>query len=352
MTAAIRGAATAMILGLVAAACAGASTATTGASDATVTTSPPTTQTTVEESTTTAPPEATTTSISEPTDRTAVLEDGRPATFMAVTDDYEAVEVDTASGRVIRSFGQRATAAELISADEIAPNVVDGVWRTVSGETVMVSECCEPAGGHIAFLKEGEHLDRDYEIEASQGWWVVPSAHSDLVIITGYYTEVVDATDTPTATTRVTLFENDGSGVGAIGWSLDGSAIFWLDEGAGELTAWNRTDDGFSLDSSIPIDWIGSNQHVLGLGMQSTGNLVSFLTTFGSDGQPVDTEGVVYSTASGEVLARFPVPAGSAYGGYDPSGRFLLYTTLDGQVTYQGLGREGVLGDGYLFASW
>lgn len=352
MTAATRQAAVAIILGLVIAACAGASTSTTVTAVTTVTTVPTTTQPEVDESTTSAPPEATTTSISESTVFTPVLEDGRPATFMAVTDDYEAVEVDTATGQVIRSLGQRAGAADLASGDEIAPNVVDGVWRTVSGETVMVSECCEPAGGHIAFLKEVDHLDRDYETEASQGWWVVPSAHSDLVIITGYFTEVVDARQGPTATNRVTLFENDGSGVGAIGWSLDGSAIFWLDEGAGELTTWNRADDGFSLDSSVPIDWVGSNQHVLGLGMQSTGNLVSFLTTFSSDGQPVDTEGVVYSTASGEVLARFPVPAGSAYGGYDPSGRFLLYTTLDGQVTYQGLGREGVLGDGYLFASW
>ena len=344
--------ASAIILGLVTAACAGASTSTTETSVSTVTTSPPTTETTMEASTTTAPLEATTTSTSESTDRTAVLDDGRPATFMAVTDDYEAVEVDTADGRVIRSFGQRATAAELTSGDEIAPNVVDGVWRSSSGETVMVSECCEPAGGHITFLRNDEQLDRDYDTPASQGWWVVPSAHSDLVIITGYITEVVDAGQGPTATSRVTLFENDGSGVGAIGWSLDGTSIFRLDEAAGELTTWTRTDDGISLDSTVPIDWIGSNQHVLGLGMQSTGNLVSFLTTFASDGQPIDTEGLVYSTTSGEVLARFPVPAGSAYGGYDPSGRFLLYTTLDGQVIYQGLGREGVLGDGYLFASW
>ena len=79
---------------------------------------------------------------------------------------------------------------------------------------------------------------------------------------------------------------------------------------------------------------------------------MSFLTLWAPDGEPIETEGVVYSPQTGELLAEFEVPAGSAFGGYDRSGRFLIYTTPAGAVMYQGRGRVGVLGEGYLFASW
>ena len=78
---------------------------------------------------------------------------------MAVTADYEAVEVDTATGAIVHRFGQRADAASLASGDEIAPNVVDGIWRSASGEAVLISECCEPAGGRITFLSADGTLD-------------------------------------------------------------------------------------------------------------------------------------------------------------------------------------------------
>lgn len=281
-----------------------------------------------------------------------MLDDGRPATFLAVTDDYEAVEVNTETGEIVRSFGQRADAAALATWDEISPNVVDGIWRSVSGDVVLISECCEPAGGRITFLSGDQALDSDYNNPASQGWWVVPAAHSDQVIITGYFTEVVDASDGAMTPDATTLFENDGSGVGAIGWSLDGTSIYWLDEGSAQLTTWAVAGDSISVAETVAVDWIGSDQHVFGLGAQASGNLVSFLTDFDSDGAPGATEGVVYSPETGEVLARFPVPDGSVFGGYEPSGRFLIYTTRGGTVMYQGVGKVGTLGEGFLFASW
>ena len=271
---------------------------------------------------------------------------------MAVTDDYEAVEVDTETGEIIRSFGQRADADALASGDEIAPNVVDGIWRSASGDTVLISECCEPAGGHISFLTGDETLDSDYENEASQGWWVVPSAHSDQVIITGYFTEIVDASRGPSTTDSVILFENDGSGVGAIGWSPDGTSIYWFDESTGDLSTWKHTGGRFSFGSKVSVDWVGSDQHLFGLDTQASGSLVSFLTRFDAEGEPSETEGVVYSSDTGALLAMFRVPVGSSFGGYDVSGRFLIYTTRDGVVMYQGLGQVGVMGVGYLFASW
>ena len=334
------------------AACSGSESA--PASGPLVTTTPAIT-TTVAPTTSVVPPTTTTTTTVSTTSTiavTPVLDDGRPATFMAVTDDYEAVEVDTETGEIIHRFGQRAGADALASGDEIAPNVFDGIWRTASGDTVLISECCEPAGGHISFLTGDEPLNSDYENEASHGWWVVPSAHSDQVIITGYFTEIRDASQAPSTTDSVVLFENDGSGVGAIGWSLDGTSIYWFDEGSGDLTTWNQIDGRFSLGSKVSIEWVASDQHLFGLDTQANGNLVSFLTRFDAEGEPSETEGVVYSSETGELLAMFPVPAGSSFGGYDVSGRFLVYTTRDGVVMYQGLGQVGVLGVGYLFASW
>jgi hypothetical protein len=172
------------------------------------------------------------------------------------------------------------------------------------------------------------------------------------VIITGYITEIVDASRGSGTPEAITLFENDGSGVGAIGWSIDGSSIFWFDKIAANLTTWNRTDDGVVVASKASIGWVGSDQHLFGLDAQASGNLVSFLTRFDASGEPTRTDGVVYSPETGELLAMFPIPAGSSFGGYDPSGRFLIYTTPEGDVMYQGLGEVGVLGEGYLFASW
>ena len=42
------------------------------------------------------------------------LDDGRPATFVAVTTDYAAVEVDTVSGDVVNSIAQVSTREAVI----------------------------------------------------------------------------------------------------------------------------------------------------------------------------------------------------------------------------------------------
>ena len=110
--------------------------------------------------------------------------------------------------------------------------------------------------------------------------------------------------------------------------------------------------DGVAPTSRVPIDWVAPDQRLLGLDAQAGGNLVSFLTRYGASGESITTHGVVYSPVTAELLAEFPVESGSSFGGYDPSGRFLIYTTPSGDVTYQGLGRVGVLGEGYVFASW
>ena len=62
-------------------------------------------------------------------------------------------------------------------------------------------------------------------------------------------------------------------------------------------------------------------------------NLVGFLNTTdgGAEPQVIETEGVVF-TPDGQLVATFAVETGSLWGGYEPSGRMLIYTDGDSVV--------------------
>ena len=105
---------------LVVAACGGESAA---RETTTSTTSPTTTVTTTPATTTTTEPSTTTTSAPP-----AQIE--LPATWVGVTEDYEAVEVDTATGEILRSIAQVSTAEDVATAEcSACVNAVDAVWR-------------------------------------------------------------------------------------------------------------------------------------------------------------------------------------------------------------------------------
>ncbi len=281
----------------------------------------------------------------------ATLEDGRPVTFIAVTDDYEAVEVDTATGEIVHSFGRRADADELASSEEIYANVVDAAWRTRSGESILISECCEPAAGRIAVLTGGAALSPDYSEEALYAWAAVPSPRDDRAIVVGYSTGIVEVNGAK-AVPVAQIVENDGSGIGAIGWSNDARLIYWYDQQSGELVTYDPSGPPEDNQAREPMTWIGPDQWLSGLAAQQSGNLVSFLHTFGPDHGVISTEGIVYSPATAEIIARFPVETGARFGGYETSGKFLLYVDADGEVRWQGKGGTGSLGTGFIFASW
>jgi hypothetical protein len=120
------------------------------------------TTTSTETTTTTAVPTTTTTTttiVPSPSggEPLPTLDDGRPSTWVGVTADYEAVEVDTAGGDVIRSLGQVSTAEDVETAECAAcVNAIDAVWRTYDGSHILISECCEPAAGLIHVLTEDE----------------------------------------------------------------------------------------------------------------------------------------------------------------------------------------------------
>lgn len=339
------------------AACGGDGAATTTTAPA-VTTAPLVTTSATQPATSTVAP--TTTAAPAATSTTTVsnvlaLPDGRPATFMAITDEYVAVEVDTVTGEIAHLFGQTGTSAEMAAAEEMAPNVLVGAWRTADGSTVGLSDCCEPAAGRLFFLGADEELGDDpYSTTGPwrQGWTITPSPLSNQFAVIGYALEITNPAAASEESFSVWIDEPDfGFPSGAAAWARDESAVYWIAQ-MEQVKMLVALDLAVAVPNPVSVlEWVGVNQYLDGIGSQESGNLVGFLHTRNGDSEIVETEGVVFST-SGELLATFPVETGSWWGGYDASGRFLIYVDEDDRVRWQGLGQSGSLGEGFFFASW
>ena len=340
-------------------ACGGdAAEVTTGATSQT-TAAATTTSTTVGTTSTAAPTTAAPTSTSSTTTTQApgvpALPDGRPATFLAITEDYLAVEIDTATGEILHSFGQTGTSAEMAAAEEMPPNVLVGVWRTEDGSNVGLSDCCEPAAGRLFFLGADGALGEDpYSTNGpwTPGWTITPAPQSNRFAVVGYALDIVDPAAPAEPGVSVWIDEPDiGFPGGAAAWARDESAVFWTAQ-LERVTMLVTLDLSVGVPNPVSVlEWVGVNQYLGGIGSQESGNLVGFLHTRDEDFAIVETEGVVFST-SGELLATFPVETDSWWGGYDPSGRFLIYVDGEDRVRWQGLGRSGILSEGFHFASW
>ncbi len=298
---------------------------------------------------------ATTTAVATPAvPATPTLADGRPATFVAITDDYLAVEVDTLSGEIVHIIGQTGTLAEVNSAEEMPPNVLVGVRRVRSGAVVGLSDCCEPAAGRLFFVDAGEALGDDpYSSEEwNAGWTLAPSPTDGRFASMGYSLAVVDPTD-PAKTINGAWIEDESIGFpsGVAAWTRDGSRLYWTTqiERVAALATFDLAAGETGHVTVLP--WVGVHQRLDGIGTQASGNLVGFLHASNDNFETVESEGVVFSE-SGELLASFPVEANSLWGGYDQSGRFIIYVDGDDTVRWQGLGMSGSLADGYIFASW
>ncbi|MDJ0925176.1 MAG: hypothetical protein QNJ77_11495 [Acidimicrobiia bacterium] len=325
---------------------------TTMAPTSTVTsTAAPTTTSTV--APTTQAPTTSTTATTTLTKTAPVLEDGRPATFLAVTEEYVAVEVDTVTGEIIHSFGQTGTAEQMAAAEEMPPNVLVGAWRNREGSIVGLSDCCEPAAGRIFYVDASGELVDPYGTPGPAGWTLTPSPVDNRFANLGYSMVVVDPLEPVPPGEYGVWIDEPGLGFpgGAAAWARDGSRLFWIGQ-IEKVTALATLElaDGEPKHVTV-LPWVGVHQYLDGIGSQESGNLVGFLHTRNDDFEIVASEGVVFS-ATGEVLANFPVETGSWWGGYDQSGRFLIYVDGDNAVRWQGLGQAGALADGFIFASW
>jgi hypothetical protein len=282
-----------------------------------------------------------------------ILDDGRPATFLAVTNDYAAVEVDTETGSVIRMVAQVSTAEDVQNAECAAcVNAVDGIWRLADGSAYLMSECCEPAAGAMFWMGPAQQVTPETHdfAESLIGWWAAPSPASPSMAVAGYGLSIVNAD-------YQQLWNwfpsGDFNSATPTTWNRDLSALWvFQDDPPGVGPLW-KFDLATSAATSVRATWIDGDQFLSGLGTQASGRLVTFRLTpdgdddFGND--PV--RGIVFEP-TGELVAEFDVEPGSRMGGYDPSGRFLIYVDGDGTVRWQGVGQSGPLGEGYLFASW
>lgn len=286
------------------------------------------------------------------------LENGLPATFVGVTEDSEAVEVDTATGAVIRSIGRLEPPNE--TDDEAgAFNAIQQVWRTSDHLWFIVSECCEPAAGMILYLDpetvvtDANHFDN----VISDGWTVAPSPFDGRLAKLGYDAEVFAVGTEPELEMWLDEDNEVSSAMTVAAWGADGASVSWLSldwESATTRLVHLDITEPDSRAAPIALKWLGPDQWLDGMGTQESGNLVAFMNTPDRDPETsgiAATDGVVFS-AEGELLATFAVQTGSLWGGYDPSGRFLIYTDGDDIVRWQGLGRSGILAEGFIHASW
>jgi len=335
------------------------------AADDTSTIAPTTTQS-ASSSTSLAPPSTSSTTVTTSTVPVADplpepleiprLDNGLPATFIAVTEGWEAVEVDTATGTILRSIGVMERPGE--AGDEgVVFAAIDRAWRTTDGRWHIVSECCEPAAGMIHYLDPETTLTRENHDEtlSSDGWSVSSSPYDGRIARSGYTLWVGEVGEDSELSI---WYEELGSSFidGVTAWARDGAGISWTSaDGAGKAMLWRLDLDAPDLGAiGFELPWVTENQWLDGIGTQASGNYVAFLNTVddGPESSSVAaTEGVVFSP-TGELMATFPVETGSLWGGYDPSGRVLIYTDGDNVARWQGRGNSGILGEGYVHASW
>ena len=350
---------------LVAAACGGTSSESTPA-PATTTTTPVATTTSIPATTTTTPSSSGPTTTARPTTTTVPatttttrlaapgtisatpsLPDGRPRTFLAVTNDFEAVEVDTETGAVLRSIGQAGSRADLETAEVAAAvNVIDAVWRTIDGSILVVSECCEPAAGAVHVLTAGDQWA--FDSPTIPGWAAGASPTTAEVAIVGYEVQV----GRPDRWRYRDLLDPEAIGYasGSPAWSRDGDRVYWVAEiPTGTSLQWVLAELELSTGetSAAVLEWVPQDARLSGLAARSSGELVTIVTTDAF----AYSEGAVMSP-SGALVEQFEVPEGTVLGSFDPTGTYLITVDGSGTVRWEGGGRIGTLAEGYLFASW
>jgi hypothetical protein len=253
----------------------------------------------------------------------------------------------------MRAIAQIATAEDLANAEcDACVNAVDAIWRLADGSAYLMSECCEPAAGAMFWMEPDEVITpegHEHDRGGVDAWAANPSPSSRAMAAASYGVSI-DSPDNGQVWRWFSADEFYASTPPT--WSRDLSTL-WVIGGDGEIDLLWTIDAASSTVSNIEIDWAGEDQYLSGLGTQSSGRLVTFrLTPDGDDDYENDlARGIVFEP-NGELVAEFDVEPGSRMGGYDPSGRFLIYVDGEGTVRWQGLGQTGSLGEGYLFASW
>lgn len=284
-----------------------------------------------------------------------------PSTWFGSFIDEEAnivlaVEVDTATGEVVRIFEEYDLGGCIEEDAEGNCVFYDQGWAPVSVDVastrVAFGLCCEPAAGWTQVFDRATGL-------LTAGMFGSEPAFSgiDDILATVPYTDnspymLNDLSSGESASSELVSGHGDSldwrggilampAGRGVAMWVLDGGEI----DSGGIATAAEEPDD-------VTRKWSHPT-------FQASGHLVVAENTIGANG---DSLGVVVNTSGGFTLAVDPeIIATFPYGGrvvnqtYGPSGVFLIYTLTDGSVRWQGKGSSGILaepGSNYLAAAW
>lgn len=215
------------------------------------------------------------------------LDDGRPATFLAVTKDYAAVEVDTATGEVIRVIAQVSTAEDVANAEcSACVNFVDAIWRLADGSAYLISECCEPAAGASFWMGPDDVITPETHQHDRGGvtaWQVNPSPSSRVVAAASFGVSI----DSPDEGQVWSWFFGGDSGdefhaSTPPSWSRDLSTL-WMVGGDRVVDLLWTIDPLSSTVSGGELVWLREDQYVSGLGTQASGKLVTFRLTNDGD---------------------------------------------------------------------
>ncbi|MDG2113984.1 MAG: hypothetical protein P8N02_15390 [Actinomycetota bacterium] len=290
----------------------------------------------------------------------AVLPAGVPGTWFGTYTDLEtglahAVEVDTASGDIVRTLVSYSTGEceEYDASGEcvfflpgIAPVSID-----VSATQVAVGICCEPAAGWTRVL------DRATGDEVASTFGSEPAlADFATILATAAYADggAYLLTDTSSGTSSTLPLVIDW------GDSLDwagGLLAMEVDNGVG-IWVWDGSIDaeGDATPMVSPDDPARSWANPT---FAASGNLVVAEHATEGEGESLgvvlDTSGGFTLAVDSLILATFPYGGRVVQQTYDASGTFLIYTLSDGSVRWQGKGQSGILmspGSDFSSASW
>lgn len=334
-----------VLVAFLAAAC---SSATDEAANAT------TTSTTTEASSTTATESPTTTAEETTTTETPSPDTEFPAVVWGIeADTYDVVEVDTASGEVLRRIP--GWGDEFVDPDVGPLQALQTI--DVVGEIVWTGDCCEPAVGSVF----GVETSSDVRIPDSsiRSFGIDPVISPDgASVAVGALDIGVTVFDAATGATTVDpqLIDELLPAPTGVEPPLFPRALTWLDPTTVVVAQTTETvSNVVVVDLSDPADpaVVGPVIEVFGRiidgAVDGDGDLVMAV----HDPTAEVTFGQVFALATGAELSTFLLDPDASAIDYDESGRFLLVARPGRAPAWQGAGTGGVLpGPALVDAVW
>lgn len=276
-----------------------------------------------------------------------------PAAWLGITISGEVVDVSTDDGIVARSYGGLGDpTAPLPPEAESAPDHADGAWRLGSSPVLYVSVCCEPAGGSV-IRTTGDLADRQ---DAYSGFVAVPSPDGLATAFAG----LADARVLPTGSNRRSIEISAPAPAatlhttpGGISWLRDRRGVVWASSygGARSEVRVIELDEQYRPVSERTLPGFGL--HSVTVAARGDGAIVIAGCVELDVGRPCPSSRAwVVDPDTGETIDEFTVAPGTLLGGYDPSGTFLIHVDGAGTVRWRSETGDGLIAEGYRWATW